>query len=271
MSATEQENQDGGEVFSLFEPCHSGDRFTPRLERLMKEDSTHCADFILDVSKCNFNEAQHLAKWTSIKTSNDHKPYSKSVAHKMCSRATTVAVKTVEPFALANATWVLDANPHLKIIELIRDPRGIYASKNWNEGAMEKTCSIYKENMKVSHPRIKKVLFENLVKSPKSMAKSIYSFLGMKWGEQQDDWVRATFNADCSKNATGATQRHQDCHSDSAKVAREWRSKLGAKSKEAFNKNEDCSHIAKTLNFHEFDDDSDFEFEAKVEALAEDE
>jgi len=269
MSATQDENREGGEVFSLFEPCHKGDRYAPRLEKLMREQSSHCADLVEGVSKCNFNDIQKLAKWTSDKTSNDNKPYSKAVAKKMCSKASVVAVKTIEPFALVNATWVLDANPHLKIIELIRDPRGIFSSRQSaaNTASMEKSCTLIKENMKAHHPRIKKVLFEQWVKSPKPISKSIYKFLGMHWGEKQDDWVKATFNADCNGNHTEG--RHNDCHTDSKKVAKKWKQELGASTKAAFNKNEDCQAIAKNYHFLEYDE-LDFESEDLIEALAED-
>merc|ERR1719356_2003949 len=117
-------NRDGGTVFSLFEPCHNGDKYGGKLAKLMDEDISHCADLALDVSRCDFGQIENLDFWKDRRTTNantDH--YSKGLARKKCEEASLIAIKTVQPFLLENATWVLDQNPHMKIIELIRDPR----------------------------------------------------------------------------------------------------------------------------------------------------
>jgi len=283
------DNQYGGEVFSLFEPCHRDDSYSPQLGNPNAPGGigADCAKLALAVSKCDFSQIKRLAKWDVPRTTNDHKRYSEGVAEKKCREAKLIAIKTVEPFHLENVTWVLDKNPHMKMIWLVRDPRGMYASNRHGGGSdieqMVRMCDFYEESSHVRHPRLKSVVFEDLVRHPEKVTKSIFNFIGRHYGDQQKSWLKATFNADCDDqdNATRIwSKRYGSCHEDSKSVATKWRKELSSKEKKAFSQSEVCKNIARQYKFHEIadavnlaDDDEvpfNLQFEIEADALAED-
>jgi len=281
------DNQDGGDVFSLFEPCHKHDSYSPQLGNPNTAGGigADCANVVMAVSKCDFSQIHKLDKWDVPRTTNGHKRYSKGVAEELCRKANLVAIKTVEPFHLENVTWALDKNPHLKMIWLVRDPRGVFASDHAGGNKIADLCDFYEQSAHVRHPRLKTVVFEDLVRHPEKVTKEVYHFLGRRYGDRQKAWFKATFNADCDDdaNVTGVkSKRYGSCHEDSKKVATKWKKDLNAKTKKAFSQSEECKNIAKTYKFHEIEnaenltDDEldeapfDYQFEIEADVLAED-
>merc|ERR1719277_301707 len=259
MSSTVQGKEDVVEgahktkVFSSFEPCTSGDKFSGELKDMNKkktsdeENSVMCSKLIDGMSNCNFGSVEGLKNWKNIHSTNGGAPYKRSLAEKLCKESEIVAVKTVMPMRLENVTWVLDRNPHLKIIEVIRDPRGMYASDASSGSDLEAICKHFSVNLGFKHPRVYRVIFEELVKDPLKVTKGVYKFLGRRWSSYQDDWVQETFNADCNNTETG---KYKDCHSDSKAVATAWKAKLSSSQKKKFKQNEDCQNVAKAYKFH---------------------
>jgi hypothetical protein len=240
-------------VFSSFEPCTEGDKFSGELKDMNKqkttseENSVMCSKVIDGMSNCNFRSIEGLKNWKNIHSTNGGAPYKRSLAENLCKESEIVAVKTVMPMVLENVTWVLDRNPHLKIIEVIRDPRGIYASDAHCKSSLDKVCKNIAVNLGFKHPKVHRVVFEELVKDPLQVTKGVFKFLGRRWSSHQDDWVHETFNADCNNTKTG---KYKDCHSDSKAVATSWKAKLSSAQKKKFKQTEDCQNVAKAYKFH---------------------
>jgi hypothetical protein len=258
MSSTVQgkegvvEGEHKAKVFSSFEPCTEGDKFSGELKDMNKEktrdaeNSVMCSKVVDGMSNCNFRSIDGLKNWNNMHSTNGGKPYKRSLAEKLCRESQIVAVKTVMPIRLENVTWLLDSNPHLKIIEVIRDPRGIYASDGDGED-FDHLCKHISVNLGFKHPKVYRVVFEELVRAPLKVAKGVYEFLGRRWSSYQEDWVRETFNADCNNTKTG---KYKDCHSDSKAVSTSWKAKLSSAQMRKFDKNEDCQNVVKAYNFH---------------------
>lgn len=251
ISATLEDNTEGEQVFSLFEPCHQGDEFATLGDSVtVSKDPVLCGSLIHDLAKCDFSEVKDLDGWRNHHSSNNGtKEFSRELAEAMCKKSEMVALKTVQPMFIKNVSSVLTTNPHLKIIEVIRDPRGIYASHQNLHGNhfsienMNNSCNFYAENLKFKHERIHRVVFDQLVADPLTVSKGVYKFLKMPWGSQQNEWVKATFNAqDCEGSKVGS---FHDCHSDSAAVATLWKNQIGTDVEAAFADNKDCIEVAK--------------------------
>lgn len=267
MSATVHDNQNGTDVFSLYEPCHTHDKYRESMTKKLKEDISHCSDLVSMLTSCDFSQVVNLFHWSDPHTSNDHTTkFSHSVAEKLCKKAGFVAVKTVWPMFTQNVSWVLHENPHLKIIEVVRDPRGKFASqveeqhgRSYPLENMDEDCLHFAENAKFTHPRLYRIVFDDLVTNPKGESKKVYKFLGRPWGQKQDDWVRDTFNADCvlteAEKGNGkdhaAAMRHDDCHSDSAKSKLKWKKTLSGAQKTHFRKNEVCQEVRRKYHFED--------------------
>lgn len=253
--------QDGGEVFSSFEPCTDGDEFIGKLQdmNLMwgkrgEEASRLCGEVVLGMSQCDFSSIKGLKHWMDVHSTNGRTAtFKRSLAEKMCSESNFVAVKTVAPIRMENVSWVLHANPHLKVIEVVRDPRGMYASEaavgNKSGTTLGFLCMRLAWNLHFEHPRLHRVVFEELVKDPRKVSKDVYEFLGRPWGQEQEDWVDGTFNAGCSKIENKRHPHFNDCHSDSAAAATSWKKTLPTAQKKEFHQNSDCVDVARAYKF----------------------
>lgn len=257
MSSTIDGNEDGGEVFSSFEPCDRNDNYSGTLkdfhtkETSQDEDSALCGQLVLGMSKCDFSEVQDLHNWGNPHSTNGHTAnFDRSLAESLCKKSHSVAVKTVLPIMMENVTWVLEANPKMKIIEVVRDPRGMYASHAAGNGiggdTIEKLCGQVARNLDVEHTRIHRVVFEELVKNPWNVTKGVFKFLGRSWGKPQEDWVRGSFNSDCDETQEG---RFNDCHSDSAAVATSWKESFPSDQNEKFSQIADCVAVAHAYGY----------------------
>merc|ERR1719277_2785038 len=141
------------QVFSSFEPCTEGDKYSGELKDMNKgstrqdDNSLMCSKVIDGMSKCSFRSIEGLKNWKNPHSTNGDANFQRSLAEKLCKESHTVAVKTVMPIKLENVSWVLDANPHLKIIEVVRDPRGMYASDAASASTLEKLCQHVSVNL----------------------------------------------------------------------------------------------------------------------------
>lgn len=298
ISATPDDNRAGGDVFSLYEPCHPRDQYSMKtgIDKLDKKhgpwtwgshtDDSLCGNIVLDVSRCDFTNILELNGWKNEHTSNGNTTsFSRSIATEKCKDSKIIAVKTVDGVPnLEKVSWVLHENPHLKILEVVRDPRGVLASKaragvalevpddpmkiegsgnqdhnatltkiahdrGFDMKSLDGMCENLHANMKFKHPRVHQVVFDDLVKDPLKISKDVYKFLKLPVTEKLDEWVHATFdNPDCDEGST-VKDRHDDCRSDSAKSATKWMQEISHGAKKHFLKNEDCVKIAHKYKF----------------------
>jgi hypothetical protein len=240
-------------IFSLFEPCHPADKFA----------GAGCGDMLWQLSRCNFTGVGALHGWKNSHSTSKHtdkEPFSPERATRLCSAADAVAFKTVTAdHRLENWEWLLDDTPDLRVLDVVRDPRGIYASRKTTEpfatrilsgsfdskGMIKEICDVFSDNIDFDNKRVHRVVFEQLVANPKKTMREAYRFMGMEFGNQQATWIKETFSAsECS----GKTQ-FSDCHTNSDDAAEKWRSVLSQKELDLFSRIESCKRVSRHYGF----------------------
>jgi hypothetical protein len=154
----QQHNESLGDTFSLFEPCHVADSYEPWLK------AAGCQRLLSDLTNCNFDGVNDLWGWRNSHTTNKHKQYSSLLAHKLCSKSQLVAFKTVNyGHNLSDFRSFLEQQPDLRILDVVRDPRGIYASWLSTEPfkhlvgkpdyyTLPEVCESFLANLELRHP-----------------------------------------------------------------------------------------------------------------------
>lgn len=276
-SAMQLTSSSGGSgIFSLFEPCHPGD-VVDGVETVNHEvsgkallagqrlASEGCLDLLSRLTSCNFDGVSNLWGWTNLHTTSYNESYTPKNAASHCTRAAVVVVK-----AIGTARWVdtnryitnlvplLDRNQNLKIVDVVRDPRSIYAS--WKstdpfpqiladrvEPLHSELCDTFKRNSAVDDPRVYRLVFEDLVSSPLRVMKDVYKFLGLTFERPQKDWMDRTFNsADCS----GPMHvKYADCHTNSETEVARWREVLTQEEIDMFTSSTICQQVFKAYGY----------------------
>ncbi|XP_056000737.1 carbohydrate sulfotransferase 1-like [Ostrea edulis] len=126
--------------------------------------------------------------------------------HKRCVKSKSRTIKTIRlPISMAGK--LLDWLPSLKIIHLIRDPRGILNSqfeKLVNDGknmstAAEELCqsisndlSAYEDLQYCHKNRITRIIYEDMCENPFVIVPKLYEFLNTKYTKRVNDYVKWT-------------------------------------------------------------------------------
>jgi hypothetical protein len=243
------ENDD--RTFSLFEPCHPADEFA----------GTNCGDLLHQLLHCNFTGITNLNGWENPHSTSKHRekdPFSAAGATKLCKHADVVALKTISADKdLRNWEWLLQDTPNLHILNVVRDPRGIYASWKMTEPFAERIeagkqptiveiCDVFSQNINFDHPRVHTVVFEQLVSTPVKIMRQAYRFMGMEFGKRQKEWLKETFDVSvCADHENQFT----DCHKNSGDVVEKWRSVLSKEELNLFNRTESCQRVLQHYGF----------------------
>lgn len=241
-------------VFAIFEPCHwgwwvLGDRLTGKLRK------QGCRGLLDSISSCDFSQVKSLYFWKDPHTVTPGvSKYSPSAASSSCNQADIVAFKTIfYGHDLKNkALPILNMHPQARIISIVRDPRGIYAS--WrttfpfklrtDRSLLTEICDNFAQNLEVKHDRVLTIKFEDLVKQPSMVVQTVYRFLGMEFGERQNAWIASTFSADC-----GHQDGYSDCKTNSTAHAAKWKSVMKQDEIDYFLNYPPCVTVAKTYNY----------------------
>lgn len=215
-------------IFSLFEPCHwgwwiYGDRVSKRLRK------QGCPGLLDAISSCDFSEVKSLYFWNNEHTITPGvSKYSPKAAGSSCSRADMVAFKTIfyGHDLKEHAFPLLNAHPTARVVAIVRDPRGIYASwrTTWpfklkvSRSLLTDICDKFAANSQIQHPRVFTIVYEDLVKQPTTVVKNVYDFLGMEFGARQEAWIASTFSARCDHQ-----DHYSDCKTDSSEHVAKWK------------------------------------------------
>eukprot|EP00927_Polykrikos_kofoidii_P048961 TRINITY_DN4311_c0_g1_i1.p1 TRINITY_DN4311_c0_g1~~TRINITY_DN4311_c0_g1_i1.p1 ORF type:complete len:388 (-),score=50.24 TRINITY_DN4311_c0_g1_i1:178-1341(-) len=239
-------------TYSLFEPCHGGDEYEGELE------TRGCGGFIWHLTRCDFNGVKNLWGWMDPHSTRNHSKqdrFTREAASALCAKSQMVAFKTVDNgHKLPEWKWLLDDTPTLRVIDVVRDPRGIYASwktlepfatlvKKGQFYTIKDVCSSFEQNMDFGHGNVKHVVFEEMVKNPEETMKNIYDWLGMKFGNQQAAWLKSTFDASDCPEPKPWEVGFTDCHTNSRAVAEKWRWVLSPEELQVFNQTESCRRV----------------------------
>lgn len=107
--------------FLLFEPCHHGD--VAHFE--------NCLDEMEAIMKCDYAQVEWLHWWgksyEGVTSGSSIHPYTSTTASQLCNAASLRVFKTIHMHGKSSSS-LLQTVGNLRIIMLIRDPRGMYIS-----------------------------------------------------------------------------------------------------------------------------------------------
>mmetsp|Transcript_120894 Transcript_120894/g.209872 ORF Transcript_120894/g.209872 Transcript_120894/m.209872 type:complete len:192 (+) Transcript_120894:11-586(+) len=159
-----------------------------------------------------------------------------------CRNASMVVLKTVTwGHDTSKSIPFLKKNPHVKMVEVIRDPRSIYASMMrsnnfWGKGEthdynpveLTSMCDDLDKGLHVSHPHYFRVVYEQFVAKPEESSKAISSFVAPSTATVPPlavDFLKKFVNSKeckgpeshftyCRSNSTEPTTRYQELPED---------------------------------------------------------
>jgi len=242
-----------GSAFQVFEPCHEGDRLAPWLKE------RGCNGLLRQIASCNFTGIEWLNGINDKHTTLDGSKYSPEGASSRCAAAGVVAFKTVDQaHDLGDALPILDSNPNFRMLDVVRDPRGILASwkSTWPlDGLLETkefrhlmtdACETFATNLNRVHPQVHRVVFEELMNDPRKVMHEVYNFLNVSFGEDQLAWINSTFDAsDCHADS----DQYADCRSNHTATVERWRTVLNETELATFKENPRCQEVAAVYGF----------------------
>lgn len=152
----------------------------------------------------------------------------------LCKQAPLRIIKFIR-LKMKDAAKLLKLFPKMKIIHLLRDPRGImnsrfqigFASKKKIEYEANKHCTrvindlhISKEILLKFPGRLKVVLYEDLAEKPLETSKDIFRFSGLPFNEVVKKFIKNQTNAEENAGHYGIKRK------DSSSTASEWRTRM---------------------------------------------
>jgi hypothetical protein len=233
--------QEKEKLFSIFEPCANKDVFHgTEIDKNATKVESKCVEFMDDLQKCQFDDIDKLVHWEHKDSVHEAKNYGKLTATYECNNAGLRVFKTLNSRNLrADAKMQEEKHPGTKIVHLIRDPRGIWASQKEasEEGVFkgqwepEDLCSSMNYNSEAdNHQKVVTIKFEDLIRRPQTTARQLYTDLGLEFGEKQRKWVAEHFGVhdDCEETALST------CKRDSHKSLNKWKQVIDAETARKF-------------------------------------
>jgi len=260
VSATMDDNRAGtSQTFSIFEPCHDGDVYADW------QRQEGCSSVLYNLAHCDFHGIRALWGWSDPHTTTGDKSYKADQAHDMCVNSQVVAFKTVDyGHDLKAWKWFLDSSEKIRVLDVVRDPRGIYSSwktmepfasliKKGDFYTIPEVCSHFAKNLDFKDDRVHRIVFEELVANPFNVTYEAYKFMGLNFGKKQKKWIQRVFNAKwCpppDPNMDGFTDCHVNSEANAAKEAEHWRDVLTQTEQHIFKNNPHCRRIAKEYGY----------------------
>lgn len=242
-------------TFALFEPCHPGDKV---FEPLASEG---CEGVVRALAGCDFKSIGWLANWNDLHSRTAGLArYNASAASAACSAAPLNVLKTaVNPalgdFPLRDRLAILDEDESLLMVDVVRDPRNIYASimstypfnvnAQRNTTILTRICDSFAEGLRFKHDRMHRIVFEDFLRSPEQVMRRAYTFIGANFGAKQRDWIAAHVDAnDCPDHVEHPFKKaYSDCRTDSMGAITAFASVLHDDEKDAFARHESCQEL----------------------------
>lgn len=246
-------------VFSLFEPCHKGDRLEAELEE------KGCSGLISALSNCDFRQVKALHGWNDVHTTTGGlNAYDAEQASSNCIESDVITFKTVTlPFQeMSSLSDVLEGDSRIKAIQLVRDPRSIYASwfSTWpfnqefkrDRKALKGICDSLVDSLELKgQKRIKFVILEELIEKPEAVMQDVFEFLEKGFGDRQKEWIRSTFNANACPGIDQWIAPYSDCHTESRASLNKWKTFMNQDEIQFFDDYVPCQKVRKAFNYTE--------------------
>jgi len=261
-------------AFSVFEPCH-GLAPPPSNEVLEREG---CQRELLRIANCDYSNLKTIGSWAKKDGGFIFAPTPNGLHHEpphvqsaICHRSDIITFKTVTygQDIERHVVPLLQKDPRVRVINIIRDPRGIYASwrttepfldvvsgeremnlethdQDWMYG-LTGICDAFAKNMALQpNPHVFNMKYEDLVAEPMDMVRKAYEHVGIPFAEPEMNWVRSTFDADCKDKDVG---QFSTCHRDSAAPTVRWREVLSKEEQAQFSSHPACREVAEHYGY----------------------
>ncbi|KAK6180895.1 hypothetical protein SNE40_008861 [Patella caerulea] len=172
--------------------------------------------------------------------------------YERCQRSPVSIAKTIRT-RMQTAVEMLQSNPKLKIIHLIRDPRGTLMSE-LRFGRFRKSelltyattfCKNVTEDLEIArtHPdRIKIIRYEDLCDNPFLLSKKLYDFIGMEFTSEIKKYIHSVTSAGNEVNCPLCTSR-----ADSKMASKRWRQQITIK--DALTIDNVCSNVFHIMGY----------------------
>lgn len=136
-----------------------------------------------------------------------------ALLNERCRNAKSRTIKTIR-ISVSMAGILLKWLPNLRIVHLIRDPRGIVNSRfeqHLNDtselsksakdlcNCISSDLAVFSELERCHQDRMMRVIYENLCQNPHIVVLQIYSFLGVRYTENVKKYVQRIFNGPSKK------------------------------------------------------------------------
>lgn len=166
------------------------------------------------------------------------------------------AIKTIR-LQMDSIEPLLKTFPGLKVIHLIRDPRGMLESRvrvGYGQGKelsvlAREICSRYKRDLNAAktlrqlYPnRIKMVAYENIATNPLEMSRDIYSFLSLTFTSSIEQWIKQVTSIGLEHNGNFKTVRP-----NSTNVASGWKKRLTIEKIQTIDR--ECNYVYQELGY----------------------
>ena len=146
---------------------------------------------------------------------------------------------------------LLKYHPDLRIIHLVRDPRGVMASSNW-PNTVKATCSRLISDIKAYQLTLQKypgcciqIRYEDLASYPEATARRIYDHVGVNAEVYLGDWLMKINNPDHNSGSMGTYRSNMTAE------AYDWKIKLSPAIMKYVMRIPDCITVIKLLNYDE--------------------
>nr|XP_002127093.3 hox4 protein isoform X1 [Ciona intestinalis] len=128
------------------------------------------------------------------------------MASDACSKKKFVVIKVIRLCDLQNLKGLItNSKFDIKILHLVRDPRGIYhsvtaVSRKSADGQILRVCEKVRNNLEIGEEedwlrgKYKLVRYEDLCRIPLKMTRDIYEFTGLNMTQQIQRWVESNTN-----------------------------------------------------------------------------
>lgn len=252
-------------VFALFEPCHRKDALAPGFA------NSSCGEQILHYSACDFSIVHSLHGWDNRRsrtTVDGAVRFSSQLASDACSKADSLVFKTIShPFetfqAASEVLPFLEADNRLRVVDVVRDPRSIYASMLTTEpfqstdlqGAhdatvMTRMCESFAAGLDIHNERFFRVAFEDLLSDPVRTLKRAYGFLKLPVGKiKRDNLIESTLAAEDCADELNYDMHYRDCHTAPKTTEPLWKTVLNISEQQIFSRHPACVRVARAYGY----------------------
>lgn len=261
--------QQNWKTFYQFEPL----QYMSKSERINRQNSTEAYNVINGILNCDFNVPNSYGNIIERNTVVSWNKFLRSIsrvsrladdidfASQVCIRSKYIVVKTVRiPFIYLEEWSRLMEMTNLKVILLVRDPRGIYNSRRFRGWCsvsqqcsnISSICSEMQSDLK-SYNKLKSLYpnkltmlrYEDLVTNPFEESRSLFSFLNMDFSYSVKRFLKTHTNSQV-KN-TENTNPYSTYRQDSMSTAFRWMKQLNES--ELLDASQYCDSVLTQLNY----------------------